>query len=301
MQSAENMHLRKNIAHNLIRISCKLKAAGKHMAAPGCPGTISVAGKIVTDLTPQGAYRQPGITKVGRLSFSGVCEERKVKLYSVHSPKQAKLRIAIENTELGVHYFPKVIAHDRKYIVEEWISGLTFNQLKRAHREMAQDEIKHFFLQCAESQELLQLAAKYRDSFCYFRDYLLKRLQPWHALDYVREFLDFWHDSFHAVKAHIPLRLSHPDISLANILMEKKTNRLVVIDNELLGVGRGWILDTKNSLLNEFAPIALDNPTSQAIMGFLKLSWQLRQLGSLLDAGNFENAYSTAVLRSFEF
>ncbi len=265
-----------------------------------CPGTITVSGKVVADLVPLGGYHQPGITKVGRQSFSGVCEGRKVKVYSVHSAAQAALRVAFQGTQFGRRYFPEIVTYDQKYIVEEWIEGIPFKKLDKPLQKQGLMEIKRFLSQCGESEELIQLAAAHTGAFCYFRDYLVKRLEPWKLLDSVREFLGVWQDAYEKATNFIPSRLSHPDLSANNILLENKTGRVVVVDNELLGVGPGWILDGRNSVLNEFTPVALGYETSQETTDFLELSWHLRWLGTALDAGDFSLGYSVAVYRDFK-
>ena len=51
-------------------------------------GFLVIGGAVVSDLVPLGGYHQPGLTKAGRLSFSGYCDGRKVKVYSAHSSAQ---------------------------------------------------------------------------------------------------------------------------------------------------------------------------------------------------------------------
>ena len=47
----------------------------------------------------------------------------------------------------------------------------------------------------------------------------------------------------------IPIRINHNDLSLDNILVT--SNGLKIIDNELLGCNNGWVLNIKNSFLEE--------------------------------------------------
>ena len=79
-------------------------------------------------------------------------------------------------------------------------------------------------------------------------------------------------------------RLSHPDLSKSNLLRENSSGRIFVIDNELLGVGHGWILDKKNSLL---ATDPTPEPGMEGLPAdFIQACWKLRKIGSALDAGN---------------
>ena len=50
----------------------------------------------------------------------------KVKVYGVHDKNQGKLRKFIENNKRLSKYFPKLIAFDNKFIVEEWVEDDLF-------------------------------------------------------------------------------------------------------------------------------------------------------------------------------
>ena len=232
-------------------------------------------------------------------SLRPLFEGKKVKVYNAYSAKQAKLRVRLESTDLGQRFFPRLVVSDNTYMVEEWIDGLPLKKLDCSLFERAADEIKRFLSECQNSKELIQVAAHHAGAFCYFQDYLIKRLEPWRVLDYVQEFILSWQDSYEKVKDNIEIRLSHPDLSEANILLEK-TGRLVVIDNELLGVGRGWILDRRNSFLKDFSGNAEAHSNRGGEKGFLDESWRLRLIGSAFDASDFKRAYTIAVDPDFQ-
>jgi len=287
------------IGQGFLRIGRKLSKIGQSMNEPYCPGKITVDEKVITDLVPLGRYRQPGITKAGRASFAGLFEGKKVKVYNTYSADQSKLRVSLESTDLGQQFFPRLVASDKNHVVEEWIDGLPLKKLGYSFLERAADEIKRFLFECRNSTELIHLAANHTNAFCYFQDYLIKRLEPWCVLDFVRQFILSWQNDYDRVKGKIEVRLSHPDLSDANILLEKKTERLVVIDNELLGVGHGWILDRRNSLLKDFSENADAHLSNGIEKGFLNESWRLRLIGSAFDASDFERAYTIAVKPDF--
>ena len=289
------MTLMSQIGQGFLRIGRKLSKLGQSMNEPHCPGKITVNGKVITDLVPLGGYRQPGITKAGRVSFSGLFEGKRVKVYSAYSAGHAKLRVSLESTDLGQRFFPRLIVSDKTHVVEEWIDGLPLKKLDGSLFERAAVEIKRFLSECQNSKELIQMAADHEGAFCYFQDYLIKRLEPWRVLDFVQEFILSWQDAYERVKDSIGVRLSHPDLSEANILLGKKSGRFVVIDNELLGVGRGWVLDRRNSFLKDFSGNAEAHPNRGIEKGFLNESWRLRLIGSALDASDFKRAYTIAV------
>ena len=110
------MSLMPRIGQGFLRIGRKLSKLGQCMNKPHCPGKITVNGKVITDLVPLGGYRQPGITKAGRTSFSGLFDGKRVKVYSTYSAGQAKLRVSLESTDLGQRFFPRLIASDGTHI-----------------------------------------------------------------------------------------------------------------------------------------------------------------------------------------
>lgn len=293
------MSLTSQIGQGFLRTGRKLSKLGQNMNEPRCPGKITVNGKVITDLMPLGGYRQLGITKAGRVSFSGLFEGKRVKVYSTYSADHAKLRVSLESTDLGQQFFPRLIMSDKTHMVEEWIDGLPLTKLDCSLFDRAAEEIKKFLSECQNSKELIQMAARHIGAFCYFQDYLIKRLEPWCVLDFVQEFILSWRDAYERIKDNIEIRLSHPDLSEANILREKKTGRFVVIDNELLGVGRGWVLDRRNSFLKDFSGNAETHLNKGMKKGFLNESWRLRLIGSALDATDFERAYTIAVNPDF--
>ena len=117
------------IGQGFLRIGRKLSKIGQSMNEPYCPGTVTVNGYLITNLIPLGGYRQPGITKAGRASFSGMFEGKKVKVYNTYSADQTKLRVSLESTDLGQQFFPKLVASDKNHVVEEWIDGLPLKKL----------------------------------------------------------------------------------------------------------------------------------------------------------------------------
>lgn len=282
------------IGQGFYHIGRKLSELGQSMNGPHCPGKITVDGRVIADLVPLGGYRRPGITKAGRVSFSGMFEGKRVKVYGTYSADHAKLRLSLEPTDLGRQFFPRLIASDETHIVEEWIDGVPLKKVEGSLFERAAGEIERLLYECRNSRELIRLAANHAGAFCYFQDYLVRRLEQWCVLDFVRQFVLSWQEAYDRVKDRIEVRLSHPDLSAANILLEKKSGRFVVIDNELLGAGRGWILDRRNSFLKDSAGGRENHADSGLDKGFVNESWRLRLLGSALDAADFERAHTIA-------
>lgn len=256
------------------------------------PGSITVCGLVIDSLRPLGGYRQLGVTKAGRLSFAGLCDGRKVKVYSAFSTAQVALRLAVQKHSFPGCAFPQIIATDGLLIVEAWVEGEAVASLPEAQRLEAADAVSSFLISVQTDPALLALAREYAGSFCYLNDYLLKRLGVWCYWDEVGTFIQQWSGEYQALQSAevIPHFLSHPDLSAANLIRERETGRWVIIDNELLGVGPGWILDAQNSLLKSEIPLSLGEISVPR--SFVERTWRLRQLGSALDADNFSRAAS---------
>lgn len=249
------------------------------------PGSMIVSGKQITDLKVLGNAATPGITKARRLSLRGLYNGRPVKIYSAFSPAQVALRLDIQKVHLSSVAFPEVIAADDCLIVEAWIDGDSIHALSSAQREAAQVSVRIFLEECQQSETLLALAREHTQSFCYFHDYLLARLRLWRHLQPVDKVLMAWQQAYALLSPALPQYLSHPDLSAANLIREKGTGKLYVVDNELLGVGHGWVLDRLNSCLAESDISML--PQQDVPGGFVELSWRLRKLGSAFDAYDF--------------
>jgi hypothetical protein len=263
----------------------RLLTMGRRSSSEILPGTIVVSGYEVKSLRPLGGFRQPGVTKAGRLSFAGVYKGRKVKVYSGHSAAQNALRQDIQLLDFKSCGFPEVLAVDKDLVVEAWVEGKSVSELKGRDFAKAETAILHFLEENTTRTELQAIAAKHPAAFCYFRDYLLPRLGKWRHLSFVEDFISAWQARYLQLEAPLGSHLTHPDLSAANIVRDSTTGRFIIIDNELIGVGRGWILDRYNSFL------AFEGPPDVST-DFIALTWRLRQLGSAIDAGDLPRAQS---------
>ena len=141
--------------------------------------------------------------------------------------KQGQLFKFISKNNKLSKYFPKLIAYDDKYIVEEWIQGKTLKQLNFKKDLISEhiEEIKHVIN--------LMWSLKYDTQVFDYLRYIYERVNKKydHSLD------------------NIPIKINHNDLSLDNIILTSKG--LKIIDNEFLGCNNGWILNFKNSFIQE--------------------------------------------------
>jgi hypothetical protein len=165
--------------------------------------------------------------KNNKLSARGYFKDIKIKVYETFDKNQGELRAFVSNNEYLKSYFPNLIAYNNKYIIEEWIDGKT---LKEANKKNLKN-----IPQSNQIKELVKFmwSIDYEKMVFDYIDYIYKRVNKKNNLDLSK----------------IPIRINHNDLSLDNILITQ--NGLKIIDNEFLGCNSGWILNIKNSFINE--------------------------------------------------
>lgn len=242
---------------------------------------LTVAGVVIDDVQPLGNWLTPGVTKAGRMSFSGFVDGHKVKIYSVFSPVQSELRQAIQSIKFENFSFPEIVCSDDNFVVESWIDA----DLSSAAHTKKQSAVADVIGELHAANLGMKPEWVERSPFCYFTDYLVLRLHRWRAVPEISEFITRWQQAYDLVKSSIPVRLSHPDLTARNMILCKSNGRLYVVDNELLGVGHGWILDWHNAGIPELSLANYDSDDDLKL--FVELSWKLRRLGSLMDSYDY--------------
>ena len=252
------------------------------------PSKLRVGDTYIEKLKPLGGMFKPGITKAGRVSLSGFLEDgTKVKVYNSYNFDQIRLRKNLDSyLKNDTVLFSPVITSDKLFVVEKWIKGKSFSDLKPKMLEKFSLELINFLSKIHNESPFIELARANSNSFCYLRNYLLMRLKPWENWLPVEKLVKAWHQSDLETESKIASKVSHPDLSLSNLILDSD-HRIYIIDNELVGVGKGWILDEKNSFFRMQAPpLELEDIARK----FFNLSWKLRLVGSAIDNGDFERA-----------
>ena len=244
------------------------------------PGSIKISDKRFENLKIIKDNYKPGMTKAGSVSLMGMCNGQRAKIYSTRTPSQSEL---IKEVSDRLQQFsiclPKIIAIDGRYIAEEWVEGtigtkIDVNKLS-ASVEGLLEKFKTDFVD-------LNKEKRFESAFDYFEDYLLKRIEPWLGYCDILRIKEDWFSSFLKAKTHLSISLSHPDLTASNVIFSED-GKIKVIDNELVGIGLGWILDIYNSKLN----IKNSHKLTQFEISFRDRSIFLREIGSALDRGKF--------------
>ncbi len=113
----------------------------------------------------------------------------------------------------------------------------------------------------------------------------------------------------------VPMQVSHADVTPANLIIEKRTGRLKLVDNELLNQSWYYLID----LFNTYASLGNSRDLAKSCLQsyqetggnfvmllehrrFFLALWGLRIIGSALQAGDISRAFRLAdTLRSDDF
>ncbi|MCG5493462.1 hypothetical protein LPW33_04995 [Ectothiorhodospira variabilis] len=211
-----------------------------------------------------------------------------MKVYTARNEQHANIRLALQDGALGRLRLPDVLVNHGDLIVERWIDGEPLSGLTLTDKAKAAELVHEALL----SKSLTELPSGFLNDpgFCYLVDYLLERIGPWVHWDSVDDFVAEWKCRYSSLSPVIPARVCHPDLSEANIIREFESGDLYVVDNELLGVGRGWVLDYQNSFVHGYGFSELDHEV--AVLTFIDYSWRLRHLSKALALGDFSRAKS---------
>tara|TARA_B100000900_G_scaffold386108_1_gene376299 strand:+ start:245 stop:1000 length:756 start_codon:yes stop_codon:yes gene_type:complete len=242
----------------------------------------------IENLKPLGGIFKPGITKAGRLSLLGNLKDgTKVKVYNSFNLNQIHIRkmlgdIFIDDDVL----FPDLIAYDDNFIIEKWIEGKPLDKINSFQLDKSSEYLINFLDKLHNDPIFCKIAKENLNSFCYLKDYLILRLNPWKQWIPVEKLLNAWFEADYQTENIIESKISHPDLSLTNLILSPE-KKIYIIDNELLGVGKGWLLDINNSFFRRKVSEPILKPL---LNNFYNLSWKLRLVGSALDSGDFDRA-----------
>lgn len=173
--------------------------------------------KEITNRAPTKQRNTHYYSKIGNWSFFGDYKGQRVKVYSVQNREQIDLRVFIDKHKLG-KYFPKVVASNGKFIVEEFIEGRKSNYNPKVHQRVKEE----LYQLCLDLRKI-----KYPKTWDYI-EYLYRR---------VNETPRYYNFSNY---------INHNDLTLDNVLVDNYGD-VKIVDNELLGCNTGWVLNIYNS------------------------------------------------------
>lgn len=215
--------------------------------------------------------------KAGRAGVTATYHGRKTKAFQAHSPAHASFISAASAAAPDI--FPRVEGVFGRWLVTEWVEG------------DQQSVTRDHCIDLLDTLHAMDLTSLPQPGFNYLEDFVLPRFVEAASLAgrlaHVQHHMD-------AVLSHeAPLHLSHPDVSRANVVLRQGSS--VVIDNELLSVGKLPLLDACNAVKSMTRPdrqafwatwIANRAP-SDAEIHVTSLAWLFREAGSHYLTGRF--------------
>lgn len=234
-------------------------------------------------------------SKAGRLSWVAFMDERPVKIYECHSEAQATFIQQVSEHPKLRNYFPTCLARTGVYLVVDWVQGssLTWKQIRRD---------KNLLNQTAKIQATIHAQAlEMPEAFgCYYMGFLKSRLQHFKGIFPIDDAIQKIYATLDGNTFLAEERISHPDLTADNLILENGTGALKIIDNELLTQNSYYLIDLFNThksfgqrlereLLEPYLVHYVENGGDLTLLAeheqFFCALWYLRLIGSFLQAG----------------
>lgn len=208
--------------------------------------------------------------KAGRAVLTGTLQQERIKAYQAHNQSHARFLATV--SERNQALFPSIVTTADRWLVAEWVDG----------KEVS-DPV-HACVDVLNAVQAMPLNGLPEPGFDYVRDFIVPRFEEAAALAGVQQ--DHQAQVHALVSRTAPLRMSHPDVTPANII-ERNGSR-ILIDNELLSVGRFPLLDACNCArsLRErdrktfWDTWLADHPVGEDEQKLTALAWLFREIGS---------------------
>jgi thiamine kinase-like enzyme len=242
--------------------------------------------------------RQFRVSKPGNVIFVGKLGNQRVKICQVFSAAQARFIQRVCELPRLQEYFPRVLHRKGRYIITEWINGKPLTRVSL----FAKPELLEQLVRMQATLHTHQLPSG-EAGFDYVQ-FLEKRLDQFRAILPLPDGLAQILDTVRTTAPSAILRLSHPDISLGNVVIQKGSGKLKSVDNELLTQSPCYLIDLFNTyyrlryprqLGTEYVHLYREHiPELKLLEGwdsYLLALWGLRLIGALFQAGDFSLAY----------
>ncbi|MFX0195100.1 MAG: hypothetical protein ACFFCW_03170 [Candidatus Hodarchaeota archaeon] len=245
------------------------------------------------------------LSKAGRISWRAVMDGEKVKIYECHGESQAVFIERVSRHPLLQYYFPTCLMRIGAYLVVKWVEGkqVTWRQVRRDQTLLNQIAGLQALIH-ANSVETQETSCVF-DYIKYLKDRIctFKGIFP---LD------DIIRTIYITLDENAPLaqeRITHPDVTAVNLILEAGSGNLKLVDNELLTQNSYFLIDLFNThysfeprlegdLLELYLTRYMDNGGDLGLLvqyeDYYCALWYLRLIGSSLEAGAIEKAFRLA-------
>lgn len=189
--------------------------------------------------------------KVGMLSWVALMGDKKVKVYECRSVKHAQFIEKLSQDARVSRFLPKCYLRKNEFVVVEWVEGrvVTWKDISDDTNLMRQMSNIH--------NSFHALSTEYWPAEkCYLLDYFESRFNRFRNVLPVDEFVDRVFTILREKTPKIPERLSHPDITPVNVIVDSASKEMKVIDNDLFTQTSYYLID----FFTTYRSIGVDNP-----------------------------------------
>lgn len=242
-----------------------------------------------------------GSSRVGRLRWTARLDGRPVKVLECHDPAQALFIEEVSASPQLREHFPEPLLREGPFLVVRWIDGAEIDWRRDRRLVPAVGEIQ------ARLHAQHELAGRPPGEFSYLR-FLEARWRRYQSVFPLRQTLEHLLWILDEQAPRLAPALCHPDLSAANLVVERSTGRIKIIDNELLGSGSYYCVDLlatyrsfgsrRRRLAHRYLQAYAEAGGQLGLLsehrGYLEAVWLLAHVGSLLQDGAIGHAVELA-------
>lgn len=267
------------------RLRKRIRAASSGPSRPS--GSARIAGLDVLMLRP-GSASGAAITKAGRLSLVGELPDgTRVKVVEAHGPDHAQFQALVAGGPLA-GLLPPIVGLDGALVVSAWV--------EHDRRARPPDVATLVTLLATFHRTPVPATAAGFDAWA---DHVLPRARrAARALGRASTLEELLRPALE-LAASTPASVLHPDLTPDNVVTDR-SGRPIIVDNELLGVGRTPWLDVANlargldrgrdGVLDRYREAGGEALDADALPG-VRAMWAARMLGTFFVAGRLGDAH----------
>ena len=241
--------------------------------------------------------------KLGLSSWLVLMDEVPVKIYECHDESQALFIKEVSTSTPLTPYLPSCLMVIGKYLVVEWVRGKQVTWKWASKDEGLLSEI-------AKLQALIHRVEMKTPQItkCYYADFLKRRVAKYKGVFPIDEAIEEIYKTIDQGSLLDHDRISHPDVTGVNLILENKTGVPKIIDNELMTQNSYYLFDLFNThgsfgkqrdqLAERYLSHYLQSGGNLTPLveheRFFEAMWYLRLIGTKLQSGSLRRAFALA-------
>lgn len=182
------------------------------------------------------------VSKAGLLSWKALMDDLPVKIYECFNETQAILiqQLSQEPTVKG--YFPECFLRQKRFLVVEWVQGTALTWPAISRNPSILQQITRLQAGLHRCQATLDTMTN-----CHYLQFLKSRIEKFKGPLPINKAIQKIYYHLDESLPHMPQRISHPDITASNLVLDNDENDIKIIDNELLTRSSFYLFDLFNT------------------------------------------------------